>query len=158
MNLQLHQPRWIRTIKNGESVLHLGEVVRRGGWYHLQNSEGDKIAIIKSFDETYDALVAYYMNHPRWYSDGAAQHFKFTPVGLLQVWQDQLENWVASRNLDDRLLRDGKRTTFPTVEEVKCAADAHLLDGWPDYKVKNDGLSWVDSSVSSHQSRLLVIR
>jgi hypothetical protein len=100
----------------GESALSIGHIALHGGWYHVRNSEHCKIAIIKSFDETYDALIAYYMNHPRWHSSGTEQHFKFTPFGMLQVRQNESGTWAATRNLDDRLLRDGERAIFLTFE------------------------------------------
>jgi hypothetical protein len=63
---------------------------------------------------------------------------------LLEVKQDQLgSSWLAYRNSDYPLLRDGEPAIFATLEEAQRAADAHVGDILPDFKANKDGFAWL---------------
>jgi hypothetical protein len=103
----------------------------------------DVAGVVDSIEEAIPALVAYYeKNRPRWECKTATQYEKWTQLALLRIEQDDRGGWLAYRD-GYPMLRDGKYAEFDTSEEARCAADAHLLDMYPNANPVNDGLSWL---------------
>jgi hypothetical protein len=105
--------------------------------------DDDLVAIVQSLGDAIPALAAYYeRNRPRWERKSATRYTEWTLFALLAVEQDQRGNWLAKRD-DYLMLRNGKPELFATREEAQRAADAHLLDYYPNSETVDDGLSWV---------------
>ena len=68
------------------------------------------------------------------------EYEKLTRFGLLSVDQEPLEFWSVYRSQHDILLYNGKPAVFPTAEEGKRAADAHMRDELG--KLGKDGFEW----------------
>jgi hypothetical protein len=125
--------RWNDLLQTGNSTFCLSYIALYGSEYHVQNSEGEEVAVVRSIDDTWSALSKYYMENPRWHRTGT-QYFKFTPFGLLQVeraphvLQDASGKWTAYCNFDCLLAHDGEPAIFAAVEDAKCAAEEHLCD------------------------------
>jgi hypothetical protein len=60
----------------------------------------------------------------------------------LRVERDQQGHWLAYRD-DYPLLRDGQPARSATQVDAQRAADTHELDGYPNAKAIDDGLSWL---------------
>jgi len=124
---------WNDCLQHGDSTVCFSYVTRRGSKYHVRNSEGKKVTVVHSINDTWPAIKSYYLKNPRWFLDGSSQ-FKFTPFGLLQVQrklhvqQDRSGKWVAYCNLDCLLGSDGEPAIFTSLEEAQCAAEKHLFD------------------------------
>jgi hypothetical protein len=119
----------------GDSVYTLSYITLHGSDYHVQNIEGTEVAVVKSIDDTWRAVLNYYMDNPRWYEAwGGSHYFKFTRLGLLQVerklnvLQDKSGKWVAYCNVDCLLGDDGEPAIFTSLEEAQCAAEKYLFD------------------------------
>ncbi len=119
----------------------LGYVSLPGSVFHLENVDGDNVAIVGSFDEVIPALEAHYDKCSKWQRDDARIYFKWTRFGLLEVEQDQSGKWSAFRNKEP-LLRDDEPAIFQTLKEGQRAAEAHLRDGLPESEPSNDGFTW----------------
>jgi hypothetical protein len=130
-------------ILNNDSDCYVGYVALRRSRYHVQNVEGDEIAVARSLDDAIPALAAYYeKNPPRWERESARRYNELTQFGLLRVEQDQPGQWLAYRN-DYPLMRDGKSAIFATCEEAQRAADTHMRDDYPNSETVCDGLAWL---------------
>jgi hypothetical protein len=104
--------------------------------------DNDQVAVVSSIEEAVPALAAYYeKNPPPWESKTAARYEKWTQFALLRVEHDR-GNWLAYRD-DHPMLRNGTLAKFTTSEEARRAADAHLLDMYPNAEPIYDGLSWL---------------
>ncbi len=134
-------------ILNDASDCNVGYVALRGGRYHVENIDDDEIAVVKSLDEVIPAFVAYYeTNPPQWERESETQYSKLTQFGALLVKQDQPGQWVAYRNYDFPLLRNGQPAIFTTFEEAQRAADAHAADGFPNSETIYDGFVFSPNS------------
>jgi hypothetical protein len=100
------------------------------------------IATVKSIGEAIPVLFGL-LRETSAARNGETGYCKSTQFGQLRVEQDQLGRWVASRNDGYHLLRDSKLALFPTAEEARRAADAHLADNCPNSLPIADGLSWL---------------
>jgi hypothetical protein len=101
------------------------------------------VAVVQSLDGAIPALAAYYEQNPaQWQRETATRYAKFTQFAFLRVEQDKEGRWRPKRD-DYPMLRNGAPATFATREEAQRAADAHLLDYYPNYEIIDDGLSWV---------------
>lgn len=105
---------------------------------------GDSVVgVVQTFGDAIPALIAYYKrNPPQWRREDAMRYAKFTQFAFLRVAQDETGNWLPNRD-GYPMLRNGKPAIFATREEAQRAADAHLLDYYPNCEVVDDGLSWV---------------
>jgi hypothetical protein len=143
-------------IGNYVSDCAVGYVALRGARYHVENDDGDEIAVVKSLDDAIPALAAYYeKNPPRWEPESDSTTYGSNPDAPARcgpryiketqfgpIWVDQVKSgWVAYRNHHE-LLIDGNIATFTTCEEAQRVADAHLRDGYPNCETINDGFSW----------------
>ena len=132
------------SILNDASDCYVGYVALRGARYHVENGDDDEIAVVKSLDDAIPALAAYYEeNPPQWEYESETRYAKLTQFGPLRVEQDQPGQWVAYRNDDYPLLREGKPATFATSEEAQRAADAHAPEGYPNSETIYDGFAWL---------------
>lgn len=103
----------------------------------------DLVAIVQSPGDAIPALAVYYeQNPPRWERKSATRFTEWTQFALLAVEQDEGGHWLAKRD-NFPMLRGGKPAIFSTREEAQRAADAHLLDCYPNREIIDDGLSWV---------------
>jgi hypothetical protein len=108
-----------------------------------EDCDDDEIAVINSLDEAIPALAAHYeRNPPRWQRESATRYTEWTQFALLAVEQVQRGNWLAYRD-NYPLMRNGKPASFATFGDAQRAADAHLLDYYPNSETISDGLSWV---------------
>jgi hypothetical protein len=123
------------------------------------NCDDVEVAVVRSLDEAIPAFVAYYESHPpRWeptdqagwvitgpeaHRGTATQYSKLTDFGGLDVMQEQPGQWVAYRNSEFPLLRDGKPAIFVTREAARCAADMHVCEGYPNSDRIDDGYTWL---------------
>jgi hypothetical protein len=122
----------------------VGYVDLRGARYHVENDDGDEIAVVRSLNDAIPAIIAYYEeNPPRWEYESETRYSKLTQFGPLRVEQDQPGHWLAYRNYDYPLLREGKPATFATSEEAQRAADAHAPEGYPNSETIYDGFAWL---------------
>jgi hypothetical protein len=105
-------------------------------------SDGD-VGVVQSLGDAIPALAAYYeKNPPQWQRENATRYEKFTQFAFLRVEQDKRGNWLPKRD-HYPLLRNGEPAIFATCDEAQRAADAHLLDYYPNSEKVDDGLSWV---------------
>ena len=131
-------------ILNNDSDCYVGYVDRHGARYHVENVDCEEIAVVRSLDDAIPALVAYYeKNPPQWERECATRYSKLTQFGPLRVEQDQPGQWVAYRNYDYPLLRNGQPAIFATSEEAQRAADAHAPDGYPNSETIYDGFAFL---------------
>ena len=134
-------------IYNETAGCNMGEVYLKNARYHVHTDELNNhhpIAVVKSLDQIIPALLAYYRKHPpRWEGGTPTQRSKVTECGTLIVDQEQPGQWVASRNGEFPLLRDGKPAVFATHEAAEHAADAHMRDGFPGSREIDDGCAWL---------------
>ena len=120
----------------------------RGAKYCVRDDDGDEIAVVSSINEAIPVLQNSYEKNPRqWQRCSATLYAKTSRCGWLEVEQDQSGHWVANRNGASPLLRNGNPGLFDTAKEARCAAEAHLRDGFPDAKANQDGLSWLPDEV-----------
>ena len=71
-----------------------------------------------SLDDAIPALVVYYeKTPPQWKRESATRYRNLTQFGLLRVEQDQPGQWLAYRNDNYPLLRNGQPAIFATSEE-----------------------------------------
>jgi hypothetical protein len=104
--------------------------------------EDGEVAVVRSIEEAIPALAAYYENNPpKWQTVGAACYLKYTQFAILRVERGNCGSWLAYRD-DHPMLYDKTLADFATGEEAQRAADAHLLDLYPNSKPVYDGLSW----------------
>ena len=129
-------------ILNDDSDSYVGYVALRGARYHVRNDESEEIAVVKSLDDAIPALAAYLEANPlRWERESATRYSEETQFGSLRVEQDKPGQWVAYRNYDFPLLRNGQPAIFATFEEAQRAADAHASDGYPNSETIYDGFA-----------------
>jgi hypothetical protein len=105
--------------------------------------ETKEAGIVNSLSDAIPAFLAYYEKYPLRWDRVHDEYWKVTLYVFLRVKQDQQGYWVAYRDEDYPLLRDGKPARFATSAEARRAADAHELDLFPNAKVVDDGLSWL---------------
>jgi hypothetical protein len=118
--------------------------------------ENDEVAVVEVIQEAVPALVAHYERKPPVWENYGSFYTKDTQFAVLRVQQGFSGVWLPHRN-DYPLLRDGKLAVFATSEEAQSAADAHLLDRFPNSKPCYDGLSWlVDPHIDWRSSPQLV--
>ncbi len=131
-------------IGNHVSDCAVGHVALRGARYHVQNVDNDDIAVVNSIDEAIPAFATYYeANPPRWERESATRYSKLTQFGPLRVEQAKPGQWVAYRNYDYPLLRNGQPAIFATSEEAQRVADAHAPEGYPNSETVYDGFAYV---------------
>jgi hypothetical protein len=112
--------------------------------------------VVNSIDEAIPALAAYYeANPPRWEreSDCTIRYANMAPCRARYIketqfdplWVDKIKpgQWLAYRNGHELLIDGGKIAIFATCEKAQRAADAHLLDGYPNSETIYDGFSWL---------------
>jgi len=125
----------------------VGHVTLRGTRYHVRNVDSEEIAIVKSLDDAIPALAAYYQaNPPEWEYESETRYAKLTQFGPLRVEQDKPGQWVAYRNYEYPLLRNGQPATFATFDEAQRAADAHAADGFPNSETVYDGFVFLPNA------------
>lgn len=134
-------------IVNDASDCHVGSVALRGAKYHVENVEDVEIAVVKTVDDAISAFAAYYeANPPRWEYESETRYAKLTQFGPLKVEQDRSGQWMAYRNYDYPLLRNGQTAIFATVEEAQQAADTHAADGFPNSETIYDGFVFLPNA------------
>jgi hypothetical protein len=134
-------------ILNDDADCCVGYVALRGTRYHVQNDNDEEIAVVGLLDDAIPAIAAYYeANPPRWESESETRYSKSTQFGPLRVEQDQPGQWVAYRNYDYPLLRNGQPAIFATFEEAQRAADAHASDGFPNSETIYDGFVFLPNA------------
>ena len=105
-------------------------------------SDGE-VGTVQSLGDAMAALAAYYeRNRPKWHRESASRYTECTQFGFLRVEQDRSGSWVAYRD-HYPLLRMGAPAIFRTRGEAQGAAEAHVLDYYPDGEIIEDGLSWL---------------
>jgi hypothetical protein len=131
-------------IGNLVSDCAVGYVALRGARYHVENVDDEEIAVVGSLDDAIPAFTTYYeANPPRWERESATRYSKLTQFGPLRVEQDKPGQWVAYRNYDYPLLRNGQPAIFATFEEAQRTADAHASDGYPNSETIYDGFAFL---------------
>ena len=86
--------------------------------WHIENVECEEIAVVTSLDDAIPALVVYYeKTPPQWKRESATRYRNLTQFGLLRVEQDQPGQWLAYRNDNYPLLRNGQPAIFATSED-----------------------------------------
>src|ERR1035441_9690567 len=132
------------SIVNDDADCCVGYVDLRGARYHVQNDEGEEIAVVRSLDNAIPAIIAYYeKNPPRWKRESATRYSEETQFGSLRVEQDKPGQWVAYRDYDFPLVQNGNPAIFGTSEEAQRAADAHASDGYPNSETIYDGFAFL---------------
>jgi hypothetical protein len=118
-----------------------------------------EITIVNSVEEALPALASFYeKNLPQWRRESATRWVELTQFANLRIEQDKLGNWLAYRD-DYPMLRDVKPAVFATSEEAQRAAEAHLLDYYPNAKPIDDGFSWLpDPEIGRRSSRRIDAR
>ena len=105
-------------------------------------SDGE-VGTVQSLGDAMAALAAYYeRNRPKWHRESASRYTECTQFGFLRVEQDRSGSWVAYRD-HYPLLHMGAPAIFRTRGEAQGAAEAHVLDYYPDGEIIEDGLSWL---------------
>jgi hypothetical protein len=149
-------------IVNENCNFYIGHVYLMNGRYHVWCSVNDdevEVAVVKSLNDAIPAFAAYYASHPpQWeptdlagwvitppaaHRGTATRYSKLTDFGGLDVMQEQPGQWVAYRNSEFPLLRDGKPAIFATREKAQRAADTHVREGYPNSDRIDDGYEWL---------------
>lgn len=134
-------------ILNAASDCYVGYIALRDKRYHVQNVDSDEIAVVRSLDDAIPVIIAYYeKNSPRWECESETRYSKLTQFGPLRVEQDQPGQWMAYRNDDYPLLRNGQPALFATFDEAQRTADAHAADGFPSTETIYDGFVFLPNS------------
>jgi hypothetical protein len=147
------------SILNDASDCYVGHVALRDRSYHVENVDNEEIAVVPSLDDAIPAIIAYYeKNPPRWERESVSQYNKLSQFGPLRVEQDQSGQWLAYRNYDYPLLRNGQPAIFATFENAQRAADAHAGDGYPNSETIYDGFAFLPNADSwwSYPNRIAV--
>jgi hypothetical protein len=104
--------------------------------------ESGDVAVVQTIDEAIPALAAYYERNPPLWKLNGSRYTRDTQFALLRVERGAKGNWIAYRD-DYPMLCDRRLAVFSTCKEAQRAADAHLLDMYPNSKPLYDGLSWL---------------
>jgi hypothetical protein len=135
-------------IVNDDANFIVGRVHPFGGQpYRVTSRIGpsyqpDDIGVVKSLDDAIPTFIDYYEKNPvPWEPESSAFYSRYTMFVCLWIEQHEQGHWLAYRN-DYPLLRDGQLAHFATHVDAQHAADTHELDGYPNAKAIDDGLSW----------------
>ena len=104
--------------------------------------ENDEVAVVETIQEVVPTLLAYYDKNPPVWEHRGTIYIRDTQFAFLQVQYGATGDLIAFRD-GYPMLCDGRLAVFSTCEEAQRAADAHLLDMYPNSKPIYDGLSWL---------------